>query len=191
MKLVYDEHNRLWPFNLCSDRFQASAIRRHISQSLRQRKGHFPCYYINEFATYTLPPGELITCTLWSSWFDIRTNILSEHSDIQCNSVITNEYFGPKCPFTTQIDPVIANRFGRSEAVLFNRVSLYMRIPRPVRILTPLLHVRIPRSVSYSAYSIWRCKCCIRDKVSEFSVKNESCLVVCLARIVLYRHQNF
>ena len=38
--------------------FQASAIRRHISQSLRQRKGQFPCYYINEFATYTLPPGK-------------------------------------------------------------------------------------------------------------------------------------
>jgi len=25
------------------------------------------------------------------------------------NSVITNEYFGPKCPFTTQINPVITN----------------------------------------------------------------------------------
>ncbi len=24
-------------------------------------------------------------------------------------SVITHEYFGPKCPFTTQIDPVITN----------------------------------------------------------------------------------
>ncbi len=23
--------------------------------------------------------------------------------------VITNEYFGPKCPFTTQINPVITN----------------------------------------------------------------------------------
>lgn len=30
---------------------------RHISQSLRQRKGHFPCYYVAEWATYTLPPG--------------------------------------------------------------------------------------------------------------------------------------
>ena len=37
----------------------ASAIRRHIAQSVRQRKGAaFPCYYINEWATYTLPPGE-------------------------------------------------------------------------------------------------------------------------------------
>ena len=35
----------------------ASAIRRHVSQSLRQRKGHVPCYYISELATYTLPPG--------------------------------------------------------------------------------------------------------------------------------------
>jgi len=34
----------------------ASAIRRHVSQSLRQRKGHVPCYYISELATYTLPP---------------------------------------------------------------------------------------------------------------------------------------
>merc|ERR1719510_758254 len=33
----------------------ASAIRRHISQSLRQRKGHFPCNYICEWATYSLP----------------------------------------------------------------------------------------------------------------------------------------
>ena len=35
----------------------ASAIRRHVSQSLRQRKGHFPCYYVTEWATYSLPPG--------------------------------------------------------------------------------------------------------------------------------------
>jgi len=33
------------------------------------------------------------------------------------HSVITNKQFGPKCPFTTQIDPVITNpgyneRFG-------------------------------------------------------------------------------
>jgi len=34
----------------------ASAIRRHVSQSLRQRKGQVPCYYISELATYTLPP---------------------------------------------------------------------------------------------------------------------------------------
>lgn len=34
----------------------ASAIRRHVSQSLRQRKGSVPCYYISELATYTLPP---------------------------------------------------------------------------------------------------------------------------------------
>ena len=35
----------------------ASAIRRHVSQSVRQRKGQVPCYYIGELATYTLPPG--------------------------------------------------------------------------------------------------------------------------------------
>ena len=35
----------------------ASAIRRHVSQALRQRKGSVPCYYISELATYTLPPG--------------------------------------------------------------------------------------------------------------------------------------
>lgn len=34
----------------------ASAIRRHISQALRQRKGHLACYYIGELATYSLPP---------------------------------------------------------------------------------------------------------------------------------------
>ena len=38
----------------------ASAIRRHISQSMRQRKGTVPCYYISELATYTLPPGNLL-----------------------------------------------------------------------------------------------------------------------------------
>ncbi len=36
----------------------ASAIRRHVSQSLRQRKGHFPCYYVAEWTTYSLPPGK-------------------------------------------------------------------------------------------------------------------------------------
>ena len=35
----------------------ASAIRRHVAQSLRQRKGNFPCYYLLEWATYTLPAG--------------------------------------------------------------------------------------------------------------------------------------
>ena len=39
----------------------ASAIRRHVSQALRQRKGSVPCYYISELATYTLPPGTFIT----------------------------------------------------------------------------------------------------------------------------------
>ena len=37
----------------------ASAIRRHIAQSLKQRKGTFPCYYMAEWATYTLPPGKI------------------------------------------------------------------------------------------------------------------------------------
>ena len=35
----------------------ASAIRRHISNQIRQRKGHFPCNYICEWATYSLPSG--------------------------------------------------------------------------------------------------------------------------------------
>lgn len=34
----------------------ASAIRRHVSQALRQRKGPFPCFYLAEWATYSLPP---------------------------------------------------------------------------------------------------------------------------------------
>lgn len=38
----------------------ASAIRRHVLQSLRQRKGSVPCYFISELATYTLPPGKMI-----------------------------------------------------------------------------------------------------------------------------------
>ena len=38
----------------------ASAIRRHVSQALRQRKGSVPCYYISELATYTLPPGKIL-----------------------------------------------------------------------------------------------------------------------------------
>ena len=37
----------------------ASAIRRHILQSLRQRKGHFACNYICEWATYSLPSGKI------------------------------------------------------------------------------------------------------------------------------------
>ena len=36
----------------------ASAIRRHVAQALRQRKGPFPCFYLAEWATYSLPPGE-------------------------------------------------------------------------------------------------------------------------------------
>jgi len=33
------------------------------------------------------------------------------------HSVITNKYFGPKCPFTTQINPVITNP-GYNEQIL-------------------------------------------------------------------------
>lgn len=38
----------------------ASAIRRHISQAIRQRKGTFPCFYVTEWATYSLPPGKIV-----------------------------------------------------------------------------------------------------------------------------------
>ena len=48
--------------NICLHFFAdlASAIRRHVSQALRQRKGSVPCYYISELATYTLPPGKIL-----------------------------------------------------------------------------------------------------------------------------------
>jgi hypothetical protein len=67
MNLVF--HFRQTKIKICFS-FQASAIRRHISQSLRQRKGHFPCYYINEFATYTLPPGKNYKISTWQDSFD-------------------------------------------------------------------------------------------------------------------------
>ena len=35
----------------------ASGIRRHIGQAIRQRKGSFPCYYLSEWATYSMPSG--------------------------------------------------------------------------------------------------------------------------------------
>jgi len=34
----------------------AAAIRRQLALSLRQRKGPFPCFYMSDCATYTLPP---------------------------------------------------------------------------------------------------------------------------------------
>ena len=43
----------------------ASAIRRHVAQALRQRKGPFPCFYLAEWATYSLPPGELQPSSLY------------------------------------------------------------------------------------------------------------------------------
>ena len=46
----------------------ASAIRRHVSQALRQRKGSVPCYYISELATYTLPPGSTFITSLKTSF---------------------------------------------------------------------------------------------------------------------------
>ncbi|XP_014218263.1 ubiquitin thioesterase trabid isoform X2 [Copidosoma floridanum] len=33
----------------------AAQIRRHVSNSIRMRKGSFPCYFVTEFATFTLP----------------------------------------------------------------------------------------------------------------------------------------
>ena len=36
----------------------AAEIRREISMNLRQRKGHFPCYFISDIATFSLPAGE-------------------------------------------------------------------------------------------------------------------------------------
>lgn len=35
----------------------AADIRRHFATTLRQRKGSFPCHYVMEFPTYTLPAG--------------------------------------------------------------------------------------------------------------------------------------
>ncbi len=37
-------------------------------------------------------------------------------------SVITNKYFGKIGRFTTQMNPVITNKYGRSRAVRYNRV---------------------------------------------------------------------
>lgn len=36
-------------------RYLAAEIRRHISNGLRQRKGDVPCYFVNEFVTFSLP----------------------------------------------------------------------------------------------------------------------------------------
>lgn len=39
------------------NRYLAAEIRRHISSSLKQRKGDFPCYFVSEFVTFALPGG--------------------------------------------------------------------------------------------------------------------------------------
>lgn len=45
------------PSYICPD--LSSVIRRDICVMLRQKKGTFPCYFLNEFSTFTLPAGEL------------------------------------------------------------------------------------------------------------------------------------
>lgn len=38
----------------------AADIRRHFSSTIRQRKGNFPCNFVTEFPTFTLPAGKPI-----------------------------------------------------------------------------------------------------------------------------------
>lgn len=38
----------------------AAQIRRHVSNSIRMRKGSFPCYFVTDMATFALP-AEVIT----------------------------------------------------------------------------------------------------------------------------------
>lgn len=38
----------------------AADIRRHVSATLRQRKGSFPCYFVTEITTFALPAGMFI-----------------------------------------------------------------------------------------------------------------------------------
>lgn len=35
----------------------ATDIRRHVSASIRQRKGPFPCHFVSELVTFSLPAG--------------------------------------------------------------------------------------------------------------------------------------
>jgi hypothetical protein len=63
-------------------------------------------------------------CTVKLGYNELGYNELGYNE----HSVITNEYFGPKCKLTAQIDPVITNGFGRSRAVRYNRVSLYFKL---------------------------------------------------------------
>ncbi|KAJ8938818.1 hypothetical protein NQ314_011308 [Rhamnusium bicolor] len=36
----------------------AADIRRHFASTIRQRKGNFPCNFVTEFPTFTLPAGK-------------------------------------------------------------------------------------------------------------------------------------
>ncbi len=59
------------------------------------------------------------------SIFYIQWNSVLTNSVVNEHSVITNRFYGHIGHFTTQINPAITNKNGRSLAVRYNRVWLY------------------------------------------------------------------
>ncbi len=59
-------------------------------------------------------------------YFDIQSNSFITNSVVNEHSVITNRFLGQIGHFTTQINTVITNKNGKSQAVRYNRISLYI-----------------------------------------------------------------
>jgi hypothetical protein len=79
-------------------------------------------------------------CQQLFSWF-WHINTFSNTVKLGYNehSVITNEYFGPKCLFTTQINPVMMNP--GPEMFVITEFHCIMKILSSLRIITNLLNI--------------------------------------------------
>lgn len=67
------------PSYICPD--LSSAIRRDICVMLRQKKGTFPCYFLTEFSTFTLPAG---------LYFHFTRSRFMSHDVVSCNKIFTD-----------------------------------------------------------------------------------------------------
>ncbi len=64
--------------------------------------------------------------SLYNNCFNLQ-NLVITHSVVNEHSVIMNRFYGQIGHFTSQINPVITNKIGRSRAVHYNRVWLYLK----------------------------------------------------------------
>ena len=73
----------------------AASIRRQLALNIRQRKGPFPCFYMSDCATYTLPPEiedlPRATQVAFISWQKIRQLNVKRFQELLYNELLDKD----------------------------------------------------------------------------------------------------